>query len=506
LHMKKRSSSSGMFVSAVFLLIFILSGYTPDGVQAETTLYRGTPARYIFLFIGDGLGIPQRAAAEKYMNKKLVMDTFPAYGVTTTSAADRFITGSAAAATALSGATKTNIGMLGMAPDMRHVKTIAELAKDRGMRIGIVSSVSIDHATPAAFYAHVPSRNQYYDIATALAVSNFDFFGGGGLIDPLNKIGNSKHFRGNALEIIQKNGYQIVTRKSDFMSLKPGSGKVFTWNSRLVFGQTLPYALDITPEDISLTMFTEKAIELLDNPKGFFIMVEGGKIDWACHANDAATAIKDTIAFDNAVSKAAEFAASHTDETLIVVTGDHECGGLTLGFAGTRYATHFEILSHQNISFRKFSDEILKEYKTKCKGNCSFDEIKPVITRYFGLKFEGNPLEDQMILLDYQLDMLKDAYLLSMRGEEVNSIDPTAALLYGDYEPLTVTITHLLNNKSGLGWTSYQHTGVPVSTSAMGVGADIFNGYYDNTDVALKIMSVMGIPPKIHIAHHPDVK
>ena len=96
--------------------------------------------------------------------------------------------------------------------------------------------------------------------------------------------------------------------------------------------------------------------------------------------------------------------------------------------------------------------------------------------------------------------MLRESYFRSMLGEKVTSKDPTTSLLYGGYEPLAVTITHILNNKAGLGWTSYKHTGVPVSTSATGVGADIFNGYYDNTDVAKKIMSVMGIAAKVHFA------
>jgi len=98
------------------------------------------------------------------------------------------------------------------------------------------------------------------------------------------------------------------------------------------------------------------------------------------------------------------------------------------------------------------------------------------------------------------MDMLKESYFRSMLEEKVVSKDATTSLLYGGYEPLTVTITHILNNKAGLGWTSYKHTGVPVITSARGAGAEIFNGYYDNTDVAKKIMSVMGIAPKVHFA------
>jgi len=487
-------------VLASFLIAGCFIGAGTGSAFAKTQVYDGKPAKYVFLFIGDGMGIPQRTAAEKFTGKRLLMDTFPAQGITTTYAADRFITGSAASATALGCGQKTNIGMIGMAPDQRHVKSIAEMARDQGMRVGIISSVSIDHATPAAFYAHVKSRNQYYDIAVALAESGFDFFGGGGIKDPANKKKNASSFKGNALDLAKANGYNLITNRSDFMNLQPGSGKVLAWNANLPDGKALPYAIDTTDEDITIQEFTAKAIELLDNSNGFFLMVEGGKIDWACHANDATSSIEDTVAFDDAINEAVVFAKKHPNETLIVVTGDHECGGLTLGWSGTQYASYFDILGNQTISFQKFSDEVLKDYKAGCKGKCSFEDVQPMITKYFGLKFEGSPKDDHLVLEDYQIAMLEESYFRTMLGEKVTSKDPATNLLYGGYEPLAVTITHILNNKAGLGWTSYKHTGVPVSSSAMGIGAEIFNGYYDNTDVAKKIMSAMGMAAKVHYA------
>jgi len=475
-----------------------------DTSAAETALYKGAPAKYIFFFIGDGMGIPQRTAAEQYVGRRLTIDGFPAHGITTTHAADRFITGSAASATALACGQKTNIGMIGMTPDGRNVKTMAEMAKEKGMKVGIVSSVSIDHATPAAFYAHVPQRSMYYDISIALADSGFDFFGGGGLKDPANAKENAADFKGDALEYLKASGYRIITSKADFLGLKKGDGRVLAWNANLPDGKALPYAMDMQAEDLTLSHFTRKAIEMLDNPTGFFLMVEGGKIDWACHANDAAASILNTLSFDAAVDVAAAFAEQHPEDTLIVVTGDHECGGLTLGFAGTKYESYFGILRHQQVSFQKFSDEVLKKYKADCSGQCKFDDMKPLITQYFGLKFAGDGEEDRMVLKGFEVDMLREAYFKSLLGEKVVAADPTTSLLYGGYEPLTVAITHLLNNKAGLGWTSYKHTGVPVTTSAMGKGAEIFNGYYDNTDVALKVMSIMGIDPMVHYAESAD--
>ncbi|QGY40985.1 alkaline phosphatase [Pseudodesulfovibrio cashew] len=445
-------------------------------------------AKYVFFFIGDGMGLPQRAATAAYTGQKLAIDAMPAQGITTTYANDRFITGSAASATALATGVKTNINYIGMDPNFKPVKTLAEMAKERGMKVGIVSSVSVDHATPAAFYAHVKTRSMYHEIDHALADSGFDFFAGGGLKDPAGK--KSKAPMGDALEKAKANGYKLVDNKKEFLALKPGDGKVIAWNAWLQDGKALPYVMDMTDKDVTLPEFTGKAIEMLDNDKGFFLMVEGGKIDWACHANDATASILNTISFDNAVKKALAFYEKHPEETLIVVTGDHECGGLTLGFAGTKYGSHYDVLGSQKVSFQKFTDETMVAFKQK---SGSFDDMKKIITAEFGLKFDGDAKNDPMVLADYETASIQAAFQRSMAGEKVKGGE---YLLYGDYDPLAVTLTHVLNQKAGLGWTSYKHTGVPVSTSAVGVDAALFNGSYDNKDVATKIMSAMGMPAK----------
>ncbi len=478
-------SKSTLYCS-LFLILMVLSPLTAWSGQAK----------YVFLFIGDGMGNPQRYATQEYLGRTLLMNSFPAQGVTTTHAADRFITGSAAAGTAIACGQKTNIGFVGMDPRQQEVMSVAELAKQEGMRVGIISSVSIDHATPACFYAHVPARGQYYDIAVALAESGFDYFAGGGLKDPDNSSGNAQEYKGNALDYIQDNGYTVVTSKQDFEHLKPNVGKVLAINTWLQDGQALPYSIDRRDQDISLAEFTAKGIELLENEDGFFLMVEGGKIDWACHANDGVAAIHDTLAFEKALQKAYDFYAQHPDQTLILATGDHECGGMTLGFAGTKYATHFDVLSNQKISFQKFTQEVIPEFR---KQDQSFAQIKPIITKFFGLKFEGRP-NDHMVLKNHEVKKIAHAFQRSMSGKQERSENEETYLLYGGYEPLAVTLTHILNQKAGVAWTSYKHTGVPVTTSAVGVGADRFNGAYDNTDIGLRVMQIMGFKPKVHYA------
>lgn len=474
-------SLSFVFV-VVFSIVCIMSAMT----------HAGEPPKYVFFFIGDGMGTAQRVAADEYLKATgaeapLLMDQFPAYGMTTTYANDRFITGSAASATALACGVKTNIGYVGVDPDFNSVETMAEKAKKKGMKVGIVSSVSIDHATPACFYAHQPSRNMYHEIDMELANSGFDYFGGGGFKDPEGK--KSKNPLGNALEVAKENGYTIVSNREDFMALTKDSGKVIAYNDHLPDGMALPYVIDTKPTDITLPEFTQKGIEFLDGPDGFFMMVEGGKIDWACHANDAASAIKDTLAFDEAIKLAYDFYEAHPEETLIVVAGDHECGGLSLGFAGTKYESTFELLKDQKVSFNYFTNEIMKEYKETHAGKANFEDMIPLMKEYFGFEVVG---EGDLVLANFELEELKDAFIQSMSGVKVET-GTADYILYGGYDPFTVKLTHLLNQKAGLAWTSYSHTGVPLSISAVGVGAETFNGFYDNTDLGKKLMTVMGV-------------
>jgi len=450
-------------------------------------------AKYVFFFIGDGMASVQIHAAEAYLASLNVDDTveggikavnlavsnFPVQGMATTYAGNQFITDSAAAGTALACGVKTGVGVISMSYDADvSYQTVAELAKAQGKKVGIVSSVSIDHATPAVFYAHQASRNNYHEIAHQLATSGFDYFGGGGIKRPDGDLGN-------VYDAITANGYQIVTTRQELNAAQPGQ-KLVAYNHILDSSDALYYEMDRPADHISLAEFTAKGIELLDNSNGFFMMVEGGKIDWACHANDGKASIMDTIEFDKAVLEALSFYNQHPNETLIVVTGDHETGGMTIGFAGTQYATAFEVLGYQTKSFESF-DKDLDTYKATAAWSGEADDmdatIKAMVLESFGLNYDD--------LSDFQKKQLEDAFDRSMKGEAIKSAEEDY-LLYGGYEPFSVTLTHLLNQIAGLGWTSYAHTGVPVPVLAKGAASDLFNGFYDNTDVAKRIAQAMG--------------
>ncbi len=504
-----------------------------SGAELASSGQAEAKAKYVFLFIGDGMGTAQRNAAELYLakekglsrpeNAKLVMNALPAQGMNTTYDLTSAIPDSSSTATAISCGYKTKSGVVGMDAEAKvSYETIAERAKKMNWKVGILSTVSLDHATPAAFYAHVPSRRQMYDISVQLANSGFDYFAGGQILEPVDKKDPSKP---NAIETAKRNGYTVAMGRTGFEGLNRDMSKVIAMNTTVDRHAAMYYTLDQgnNREHVTIAEYLQKGIELLDNPIGFFIMAEGGKIDWACHANDAASCVHDVLAFDEAVAKAVRFYEKHREDTLIVVTGDHETGGMTIGFAGTQYLTFVDKIQHQRMSYIEFNKRLAAYKKDHTITDARFEDIMPLIRETFGLfvmsaeekaslekvisegkgsgasesakkaaKEAEGKLKYGMALSDLELKVLHDAFKQSMLGENERTKDDYTYLLYGGYEPLSVKLTTILNNKAGIGWTSYSHTGVPVQTSALGVGAEMFNGYYDQTEIYAKMMKIIG--------------
>jgi alkaline phosphatase len=465
----------------VLILAFSLIFFTfnSTGQQADDP-----EVKYIFLFIGDGMGLAHVNAAEAYLRatgeeQNLSFTGFPETGFMSTYAANRFITGSAAAGTAMATGNKTNIGRISMDPEgTQAYETIAEKAKKEGMKVGILSSVSIDHATPAVFYAHQPSRNMYFEIAVDLTNSGFDFFGGGGFREPTGTLDGKEI---SIPELARQKGYKYVNTDGTIRNLKKGSEKVIAVSPKLDESSAMPYSIDNEPEDISLADFTEKAIELLENENGFFIMVEGGKIDWASHANDPATVLHDVLAFDEAVAEAYEFYEKYPDETLIIVTADHETGGLGIGNKISGYGGDISLLKYQSGSFVAFND-IIMDFSRNPGSNPSvgFNRMEDIYKDFFGLG-EASKIS----LSDEEMLKIREAFNEVYYSGEVEKSGSS----YGDYNPFRVTMTNVLSARSGLGWTTFSHTGIDVPVWAIGQGAEKFRGSIDNTDLAKIIRS-----------------
>ncbi len=457
------------------------------------TVLSASPPKYIFLFIGDGMAAAQRGMSEKFAKllprERLYMNDMPFKAPTTTKSANKLVTDSAAAATAIACGVKTNNRYVGCDPEGNPVESCAEMAHKCGKKVGIITTVTLTHATPAGFYAHRSARGDGYAIGVDLVNSKFDFFAGGGF-DGRHK--NKKHPEykkyGHLYNYAETQGYKIIKKKSDFFAHKPSDGKLIT---RFTNG-ALPYSIDIENaggEYPTLAEMVKKGIEMLDGDTGFFMMVEGGRIDWAGHANDAATSIREILAMDDAVKVAVDFLKKHPNDTLIVVTGDHETGGLTMGIANTGNKTDIKLLMHQTMSvdgFKTLFENLFKENK----GNLTFEDTEETVKKAFGLKFKGNPKNDPLVLSSDEIKEVKKAFDKDMASfkskiKESNQYDGIKSYVFGS------KLRHVLNRKAGLNWSTGGHTGQPVLTTAIGVGAQKFSGVLDNTDISKNIKSML---------------
>lgn len=459
---------------AVLLVIFLVST-----VWAQQ-------AKYVFYFIGDGMGVNQVNGTEMYLAeqegrigvKPLLFTTFPAGTMATTFSATNSVTDSSAAGTALATGEKTYNGAVSMDDDKNVLSTVAERAKKAGRKVGIATSVSVDHATPAAFYAHQPNRSRYYEIALDLPKAGFDFYAGSGFLKPTTTA--DKKEAPNVFPIIEEAGYTIARGLDEYKEKAADAKKMILIQKEGAEPSCLPYAIDHEEGDLTLPEITESAVTFLSkgNKKGFFLMVEGGKIDWACHSNDPVTVFEEVIDLDNAVRVAYEFYKKHPKETLIVVTADHETGGMGLGIG--KYELHLKSLLNQKQSQDLLSKAITDLRKDKA-GKASWNEIKDLLTEKMGF-WKELPLTWE------QEKMLRDEYEQSFVKNKVVFEES----LYARTEPLAAAARKVMSQIAMVGWTSSCHTAGYVPVFAIGAGADLFTGKMDNTEIPKRIAKAAG--------------
>ncbi|MEY6431958.1 alkaline phosphatase [Thioalkalicoccus limnaeus] len=491
-------------------LVTTLASANPFATGGISAAIGGPSPKYVFFFLGDGMSSSQIQATEAYLTtinggsarvaedllrpeNRLNMSKMPVAGMQTTYDSYALMTDSASSATAFAAGIKTQSGTIGKTPDLtRSVKSVAELAHERGMKVGILSSVPLNHATPAAYYASVDSRNAYNDIAVQMVDSGFEFFGGGGILASTGPV--------DIWDYLTAHGYEVRNDRASIEALKQQPRDKVVAINPVLLGGAMPYAIDKPAENLSLAEMTRVAIANLYQPRGrganrgFFIMVEGGKIDWSGHANDAMANIGDMLDFDAAVGVALEFYQRHPQETLIIVTGDHETGGMTIGHATTGYTAYYDVLLGQTKSYEAFQNGPWKTHKaahsegydwTRPDNLATTPAMIDLIEEEFGLAWDD--------LSVFQQERLEDAYDVSMAGQNRYSVRDNRAL-YGGYEPIVVTLTQIMNERASIGWTSYAHTGVPVPVFAQGRTAGVFSGFYDNTDIAKRLAQVMRLP------------
>lgn len=444
-------------------------------------------AKYVFYFIGDGMGVNQVNAAETYLAsvegrigiKELCFPSFPYAGLVNTQSGTNGVTDSAAGGTALATGEKSHNGSLGVLTDQTTpVTSIAQWAKDAGAAVGVTTSVTVDHATPGAFYAHVASRTEYYKIGTQLVASGYDFFAGSDFTSPKNpsaSAGSDSANDGDLYQQAEKAGYTIAKGYGDYQAKATSADKMILLQSdaaNKTYHLSIPYAIDRSEGDLSLPDITRAAIDFLMSKQserdGFFLMVEGGKIDWACHPNETATFIHELIDMDEAVRVAFEFYQQHPDETLIVITADHETGGFVMGTG--KYELHLERLQYTRMSIEKLGNELHRMRDTYGEGY-TIDIVKDFLAENFGFWREVE-------LSDEQTARIEQAFNNIMEGK-----GETTETLYQKDDELASAVKNTLNEVAHISWASGGHSNGYVPVFAIGTGAEQFTGRMDNTEI-----------------------
>lgn len=467
------------FLAGMVILLAVMSCSPKISKNIETA----PKAKYVFLFIGDGMGLAHTALTEAYLSAvdkqiglhRLQITGMPVAGLCRTYCADSYITCSAASGTAIASGEKTNFGNIGLRPDGSNSNSLAADCAAAGMKTGIITTVSIDHATPADFYAHSGKRSDYYEIGKQLTESNIDFFAGGGFKYPKGRKGDQP----DLYDMAAQHGYRVVRDSVDTRNFKT-DGKTILINPVLMNDAEMPFAMDRDEMGgYNMTNLIEAAISQLYGPEGFFIMAEGGLIDWAAHYNDASGVVTEVLDLDAAVGVALDFYRKYPDETLIIVTADHETGGMSLGYSPYEYT-----LKPQNLALQKASAWYieLKIRKIMADG-ASFEKVLELLrTDFFNEEFE---------ISDTDLKLLKAAY--DYANKTITLSDTDEKILYGGNHPVAAAAAGIVSRNAAVGFTSYYHSGIPVPVFSIGVGSNLFEGYIDNTDISKFIKRAAGI-------------
>lgn len=451
-------------------LLSLALGFTALGASAQEA------PRYVFYFIGDGLGMQPLMTAQAYNRdilqneKPLLMLQFPVASWAMTYSANSPITDSAAAGTALATGVKTKNSMVGVTPDTVPVNSVARELKDAGYGVGIITSVYADDATPSAYYAHVAARSMYYDIDIDAVNSGYDFIGGAGMKGLVDKDGNPT----DIAALMAQRGIQLVRGRDGIREIN--SDMVVLLSDEGMPDYNIGYTIDSIPTALTLPLITETCLAHLEkySPERFFMMVEGGNIDHALHGNDAGTAIIEILNFNDALKVAYDFYLQHPDETLILVSADHDTGGMS----------HVK----NGLGVYKYVKKSKEEFSNYCKGILrsrmiyTWDDMKQYLTENFGLfnHIEVSPETEKELKARFDETF-----------EQRNSADQET--LYASFNGFAVAVFDIINNAAGTIFTTTGHSGNPVPVFAVGVGSDRFTGVNNNIDLPAKLRSILGL-------------
>ena len=434
--------------------------------------------RYVFFFIADGMGINSVYGTELFNAAlkgqtapcPLTFSGFPYRGFVSTYSANSLVTDSSAAGSAMACGCKINSGAMAVDPSGKRLESVAAKARKAGYGTAVVTTTGVNHATPASFYANDIKRGHYTSInEQLLSGEKIDFAAGAGFI-PYRKHGSKETSR-YWVEKAREKGWNVLEGKKDISKADLMPKTVFVYDSD---SDSMPYAMQ-NPE-VTLADMTRAAVQNMVkfHKKGFFMMIEGGRIDYAAHENDAACMFREIMAMDEAVDVAMEFYRSHPDQTLIIVSSDHETGGVTIG--NGEYEVHPERLLYQTMTQGDLTNAIAA---LRGRKDASWEDARKIIEKGLGLW-------SKVPVTEAEEAELKEIFIQTVKGTG----DSDVATLYAHNELLAYKAVSLLDDKAMFHHGVHSHTGAQVPVFAIGSGADQIVMCHDNTEIPVAIARV----------------
>ena len=442
--------------------------------------------KYVFYFIGDGMSFNHILGTEQYNAVKrgtseverLNFSTFATRNFVTNYSSSNPVTDSAAAGTALATGCKTANSFIGVDDKGNELRTIADVASEQGYMVGLVTNVGINHATPSCFYGHTSDRFGFPKLVDDYIASDVAFVAGSTIMDMKSGPQDPKYKPVTTAELAERIRRAGITLTLDVEEAAKTSGKRVALVANDKENKHVPYVIDRKGDEVhTLLNHSKAAIEYLarEAKDGFFLMIEGGKLDYAAHEQDAVTTFCEVNEFAQAVDLALAFASEHPDETLIVVTADHETGGMSLGW--DHYEIRMNLLTAQKTSTLQTTKKIQQMRK---EGNRNWEEYKQVLSENLGLWSVVPVTKEEEALLRH------DFYDIFLK------YGPMVDGLYNKNEFLTYHAIQILNKHASIDWTSLYHTGMYTPLFVEGEGAEKFFECRDKTEIPKTIARLMG--------------
>ena len=474
--MKKFVKLLPLFLALVIALVFV------NRWDTEPT----SKPKYIFYFIGDGMSFNHILGTEQYNAMKagkseverLNFSKFATRNFVTNYSASHPVTDSAAAGTALATGCKTANSFIGVDAEGNELRNLTDVASEEGYMVGIVTNVGINHATPSCFYGHTSDRFGFPKLVEDYIASDVAFIAGSTIMDMKSGPQDPKYRPITTAELAEQIRNAGIELTLDIEQATNTTGKRVALVANDKQNRHVPYVIDRKgDEKHTLLNHTKTAIEYLSREakEGFFLMVEGGKLDYAAHEQDAVATFYEVNEFAAAVQLALDFAKQYPDETLIVVTSDHETGGMSLGW--DHYEVRMNMLSAQKTSALQVTNTI---QQMRAEGKRNWSDSKRVLSENLGL-WSVAPVtkEEEELLKD-------DFYNIFLK------YGPMVDGLYNKNEYLVYHAIRILNRHASIDWTSMYHTGLYTPIYAYGVGEERFLECRDQTDIPKMIANLMG--------------